>query len=235
MTSPRSSGYFRTRYEDDLALIDTRTQKVWLGVLAVVLVALPFVANALVLDLANQVLLVSIGAVALMLLTGFAGQISLGHAGLLAAGAFTTGILFKEFAAPFWVTLPASRRGRCADRPCVRPAQPAPARPVSRGVDAGAALHGDPRRPGVRNAARAQHRRRDRSAVVRRLHAAGRARLVLRAARRVGGHRAAEPQSAAQRRPAAPGVRSTAARRWPRRWASTCRSPSCRPSSCRAR
>ena len=76
--------------------------------LAVVLVVLPFIANALVLDLANQVLLVSIGAVALMLLTGYAGQISLGHAGLLAAGAFTTGILFKEFAAPFWVTLPAS-------------------------------------------------------------------------------------------------------------------------------
>ena len=105
---PRSSGYFRTRYQDDLALLDTRTQRMWLAVLAVVLVALPFVANALVLDLANQVLLVSIGAVALMLLTGFAGQISLGHAGLLAAGAFTTGILFKEFAAPFWVTLPAS-------------------------------------------------------------------------------------------------------------------------------
>jgi len=59
-------------------------------------------------DLANQILLGSIGAVALMLLTGFAGQISLGHAGLLAAGAFTTGILFKELAAPFWATLPAS-------------------------------------------------------------------------------------------------------------------------------
>ena len=43
-----------------------------------------------------------------MLLTGFAGQISLGHAGLLAAGAYTSGILFKEFGAPFWVTLPAS-------------------------------------------------------------------------------------------------------------------------------
>ena len=69
---------------------------------------LPFIASALVLDLANQVLLVSVGAVALMLLTGCAGQISLGHAGLLAAGAFTTGILFKEFGAPFWVTLPAS-------------------------------------------------------------------------------------------------------------------------------
>jgi branched-chain amino acid transport system permease protein len=43
-----------------------------------------------------------------MLLTGYAGQISLGHAGLLAAGAFTAGILFKEANAPIWITLPAS-------------------------------------------------------------------------------------------------------------------------------
>ena len=43
-----------------------------------------------------------------MLLTGYTGQVSLGHAGLLAAGAFTTGILFKEFGAPFWATLPAA-------------------------------------------------------------------------------------------------------------------------------
>jgi branched-chain amino acid transport system permease protein len=43
-----------------------------------------------------------------MLLTGFAGQVALGHAGLLAAGAFTAGVLFKEYGAPFWVTLPAA-------------------------------------------------------------------------------------------------------------------------------
>jgi branched-chain amino acid transport system permease protein len=108
MSEPRSSGYFRTTYARDVALLDTRTQKAALGVLCAALLALPFVAGAFLLDLANQVLLTSIGAVALMLLTGYAGQISLGHAGLLAAGAFTTGILFKEFGAPFWVTLPAS-------------------------------------------------------------------------------------------------------------------------------
>ena len=43
-----------------------------------------------------------------MLLTGYAGQVSLGHAGLLSAGAFTAGILFREFDAPFWVTVPAA-------------------------------------------------------------------------------------------------------------------------------
>ncbi len=102
------SGYFRTRYAEDTALVDTRTQKFWLAALLAALAIYPFAASALWLELANQVLLASVGAIALMVLTGYAGQISLGHAGLLAAGAFTTGILFKEFSAAFWVTLPAS-------------------------------------------------------------------------------------------------------------------------------
>jgi branched-chain amino acid transport system permease protein len=108
MSLPRSSGYFRTGYDEDGALLDTRARKASLAAFAVALLACPFLAGPLLLDLANQVLLASVGAVALMLLTGYAGQISLGHAGLLAAGAFTAGILFKEFGAPFWITLPAS-------------------------------------------------------------------------------------------------------------------------------
>jgi branched-chain amino acid transport system permease protein len=108
MKQPRASGYFRTAYEQDLALLDTRTRQRSLIALAVALAAYPFLAGPLALDLANQVLLATVGAVALMLLTGYAGQISLGHAGLLAAGAFTAGILFKELAAPFWLTLPAA-------------------------------------------------------------------------------------------------------------------------------
>jgi branched-chain amino acid transport system permease protein len=108
MSFPRASGYLRTRYAQDLALLETRTQRGSFAAFSLLLVAFPFLAGGFALDLANQVLLASIGAVALMLLTGYAGQISLGHAGLLAAGAFTTGILFKEFAAPMWLTLPAS-------------------------------------------------------------------------------------------------------------------------------
>lgn len=108
MSLPRASGYFRTRYEQDFRLLDTRTQKAAFAAFAAAAIALPFVADPFLLDLANQVLLAVVGAVALMLLTGYAGQISLGHAGLLAAGAYTTGILFKEFGAAWWVTLPAA-------------------------------------------------------------------------------------------------------------------------------
>ena len=108
MRPPRASGYFRTDYSQDFRLVDTRTQRASVAAFLLAALVLPFVASSFVLDLANQVLLAAIGAVALMLLTGYAGQISLGHAGLLAAGAFTTGILFKEVGAPIWVTLPAS-------------------------------------------------------------------------------------------------------------------------------
>ena len=105
---PAASGYFRTSYERDLALLDTRAQKAALAAFALVALAVPALDAPFLLDLANQVLLATIGAVALMLLAGFTGQVSLGHAGLLAAGAFTVGILFKEVGAPFWVTLPAA-------------------------------------------------------------------------------------------------------------------------------
>ena len=105
---PRASGHFRTGYVQDLALIQSRTERAALAALLAALALFPFLASPFLLDLANQVFLASIGSLALMLLTGYAGQVSLGHAGLMAAGAFTVGILFKEVQAPFWVALPHS-------------------------------------------------------------------------------------------------------------------------------
>src|SRR6266542_2845849 len=76
-----------------MALVDTRLRRVALVGLAVALVALPARASGFVLDLVAQTALAAIGALALNLLTGLAGQVSLGHAGFMAAGAFTTAIL----------------------------------------------------------------------------------------------------------------------------------------------
>ena len=105
---PRASGHFRTCYEDDIALLHTPLERTSLVVLMVALLAFPLLATPFQLDLASQVFLASVGALSLMLLTGCAGQISLGHAGLIAAGAFTVGILSREANAPFWVTLPVA-------------------------------------------------------------------------------------------------------------------------------
>jgi branched-chain amino acid transport system permease protein len=98
----------------ELMLFGTLERRIRLLVALAALVALPFLASPFLLDLVNQVLLASIGALSLMLLTGFAGLISLGTAGLLAAGAYSVGILTREIGAPFWITLPtAAALGGC--------------------------------------------------------------------------------------------------------------------------
>src|SRR5262249_38807723 len=101
-------GYFKTTYAGDLTLVDTRLRRVALGLLALALLVLPRCASSFVLDLVTQTALAAIGALALNLLTGLAGQISLGHAGFIAAGAFTTAILVESRLPSPFLALPAA-------------------------------------------------------------------------------------------------------------------------------
>ena len=79
------------------------------------LVLLLLVACVLPLLLPNyrifQLTLAMIYAVALLglnMLTGYNGQISLGHGAFYAIGAYTAAILMDRFAVPYWATLPAA-------------------------------------------------------------------------------------------------------------------------------
>src|SRR5262250_1402898 len=101
-------GYFKTTYASDLALVDTRLRRIALGLLIVALLLLPRFGSSFVLDLAAQTALAAVGALALNLLTGLAGQISLGHAGFIAAGAFTVAALVESGWRSPLVTLPAA-------------------------------------------------------------------------------------------------------------------------------
>lgn len=56
------------------------------------------------LNLVGIFALVSIG---LNLLVGFSGQISLGHAGFFAIGAYASGLLGQRLGLPFWLSIPA--------------------------------------------------------------------------------------------------------------------------------
>lgn len=101
-------GYFKTTYAADLALVDTRLRRAALAALIAALLLLPRFASGFVLDLAAQVALAAVGALALNLLTGLAGQISLGHAGFIAAGAFTTAVLVESRLPSPFLALPAA-------------------------------------------------------------------------------------------------------------------------------
>ena len=72
---------------------------------ALVLLALPFQLGASALTTATFVVIAAIGATGLNVLTGYAGQISLGHAFFLAAGAYTGAKLGEDigWSAALWI------------------------------------------------------------------------------------------------------------------------------------
>lgn len=76
-----------------------------LVILAVILFALPlFLNNPFHYDLATQMAIIAATVVGLNLLVGFAGQISLGHAGFFGLGAYFTGIMTSNYG---WSSVPA--------------------------------------------------------------------------------------------------------------------------------
>lgn len=56
----------------------------------------------------TQVLIYAIAILGVNLLTGFNGQISLGHGAFFAIGAYTSAILMEQASAPYWSTIPAA-------------------------------------------------------------------------------------------------------------------------------
>jgi branched-chain amino acid transport system permease protein len=99
-------GDFKESYIQDDAIFPSGFVKFFLALFFVFLLIFPFVANAYMLYLANMIGFAVIGALGLNLLTGFTGQISLGHAAFLGVGAYTSAILITRLGFPFWLSLP---------------------------------------------------------------------------------------------------------------------------------
>ena len=70
--------------------------------------ALPFFLSNYHVFQASMVLSTAIALVGLNILTGYSGQISLGHGAFLAIGAYTTAILMDKFDVPYWATIPVA-------------------------------------------------------------------------------------------------------------------------------
>lgn len=85
-----------TSYEADSALLNTPAKR--LGVVVIVAVALlvPFVAEDDRVAILSDAFVFAIAAIGLNLVTGYAGQVSLGHAFFFGLGAFTAAVLGGE-------------------------------------------------------------------------------------------------------------------------------------------
>jgi branched-chain amino acid transport system permease protein len=88
----------------------SKQRVIWIG-LALLLVAamvLPFLVKNYRVFQFNLVLVYAIAILGLNILTGFNGQISLGHGAFYAIGAYAAAVLMDRAGMPYWATLPFS-------------------------------------------------------------------------------------------------------------------------------
>ena len=100
------AGLFNTSYSEDMAISRTKLQ--WaLTVLGLLLLfSFPAFASNYVLRLLMSIAVAIIAVHGVNILTGFCGQISIGHAAFVAIGGYTSGILATDLGWPFWICLP---------------------------------------------------------------------------------------------------------------------------------
>jgi branched-chain amino acid transport system permease protein len=89
----RGRPLLHTSYGSDMALFNTASKKVSIAVLIALGLLLPFALEDRWLSLLALCCAASIGAIGLGLVTGYAGQVSLGHAFFLGVGAYTAAVL----------------------------------------------------------------------------------------------------------------------------------------------
>jgi branched-chain amino acid transport system permease protein len=105
------SGIYQQSYAQDMAIVRTRTQWCLLAAFLVLLFTIPLYGSDRLLTVLTIIGITTISVLGLNILTGYCGQISLGHAGFMAAGGYISAILTARLGLPFWVALPCAGLG----------------------------------------------------------------------------------------------------------------------------
>lgn len=92
-------------YAEDMAILRTKTHWVLFIGFLVLFLAIPFYVSNYWLGVTNLIGITLIAAIGLNILVGYCGQLSIGHAGFIAVGAYTTAILTNRLELPFLVGL----------------------------------------------------------------------------------------------------------------------------------
>lgn len=104
-------GTFNQSYAKDMAIFRTRTHWILLVIFLVFLFTCPLYFNNRLLTLLTIIGITIISVHGLNILTGYCNQISIGHAGFMAAGAYTSAILTAKLGFSFWAALPCAALG----------------------------------------------------------------------------------------------------------------------------
>ena len=98
----------KTDYFDDLKIFKETSNLVWFILAMAFLLSAPIFAGDYVIYMLSLTAIYTIVSLGLNLLSGYAGQISLGHAAFLGIGAYSSAYLTVKLGLPFWFALPAS-------------------------------------------------------------------------------------------------------------------------------
>lgn len=102
----RPCGIMDVNYRQTTATVRTRFQWLAIGVLLAFLVVAGRLFPPEIVDVMNMICIGIVSAHGLNILTGYAGQISIGHAAFKGVGAYTTAILIVQVGWNHWVALP---------------------------------------------------------------------------------------------------------------------------------
>ncbi|HEX9183403.1 MAG TPA: branched-chain amino acid ABC transporter permease, partial [Burkholderiales bacterium] len=86
----------------------SRKQLIFIAVVLLIACALPLLVSNYRVFQFNLVLVYAIALLGLNMLTGYNGQISLGHGAFYAIGAYCAAILMDKYGVPYWATLPVA-------------------------------------------------------------------------------------------------------------------------------
>jgi branched-chain amino acid transport system permease protein len=101
-------GTFSENYAQDMAILRTKTHWVMLFAFLIFLFTCPLFFSDRILTIMTIIGVTIISVHGLNILNGYCGQISIGHAGFMAVGAYTSGVLTAKLGWSFWAALPCA-------------------------------------------------------------------------------------------------------------------------------
>ena len=105
----RECGNYKKTYRADMALFPVPLQRYTIiAVIIIFYILFPLLANEYALNLASLIGIACISAIGLNILTGYTGQISVGHAAFMMVGAYTAAILNTRYGVSFLLCIPAA-------------------------------------------------------------------------------------------------------------------------------
>src|SRR3989339_853177 len=100
------TGTFHENYAQDMAIFHSGVQWGIVVAFVVLIFACPLFLSDRILTILTMMGIAVISVHVLNILTGYCGQISIGHAGFMAVGGYTSAILCAKLGLPFWAALP---------------------------------------------------------------------------------------------------------------------------------